>query len=395
MKISISVVKLRSVVKVSIFLALLVGGNGLMAMESVIPLQPHKKWQYAKTTFKFKCVDSASDKDVIEVPGNLVHYSKSLTLMIDDLGLSAKEGATVIIPLFHTTKECFERIIHALEILVDHKKTYKDLLAYYGSLTQPQLLECILNINFLDIQPLLLPALEVLQQTLVQSPSDILTWKLGLPAEILALLKNSALESLNATLSMCNRGEEIIPESFSVVALNQDGTAMASETWGNSIKIVDNTQSILLRGHTMSIDALQFSPDGQKIASTAGEAVRLWDIATQQEIVQFKNPGWQSFMQFSSDNNYFTCLGNPEEGGGKNEEYVLINRKTGQMQHVPTGVEGSINDIAVSPDGKYIAVAADKVYVWNMQTQELKPLEIGESYQKVKESSQQSCQWLR
>lgn len=94
-----------------------------------------------------------------------------------------------------------------------------------------------------------------------------------------------------------------------------------------------------------------------------------------QEIVQFKNPSRHA-LRFSSDNNYFACLGNPEEEDGPNENYALINRKTGQ-KHMLAGVEGYISDVAVSPDGKQIAIAAKQIYLWNTQTQELKPLEIG------------------
>ncbi len=143
--------------------------------------------------------------------------------MIDDLG-----GPTTTIPLFKITKESFKRIIQALEILINPQKTYQDLITYFASLGQGQLLECILNINFLDIKPLLLPAAKVLQNALVQSPSDILTWKLGLPSDILTILKNSALESINASLAMCTFNMQPIPVSFSSTALNQDGTVLAA-----------------------------------------------------------------------------------------------------------------------------------------------------------------------
>ncbi len=39
-------------------------------------------------------------------------------------------------------------------------------------------------------------------------------------------------------------------------------------------------------------------------------------------------------------------------------------------------MEELIYDIAISPDGKHIALASDKVYLWNIQTQELQSLEF-------------------
>ncbi len=363
--------------KSSIYIALLAlvsGGNGLIAMESAVQLQSDT-WKYANSTFKFKCVDSINDEDVIEVPGTLVRYIKSVSTMIDDLS----GNITMTIPLFNITKAAFKRIISVLEILVNPQKTYQDLTTYFASLDQSQLLECILNINFLDIQPLLLPAAEVLQNSLMQSSSDILTWKKGLPTDVLNILKNSALSIINNPLAMCSFNTALTkPVSFSSVAVSQNGT-IANGMWDNSIELVSppNFQQINLEGHTGIINELKFSPDGQKLVSASQDdnTIRLWDIATHQEIIQFKS--LQQEIHFSSDNNYFACIGSDESQEDEpDERYVLINRKTGQT-HVLIGVRGTINDIEMSPDGKLVALVGEKVYLWNTQTRQLTILDIG------------------
>jgi len=338
----------------------------LIAMESAIQPKPYQ-WQYADTTFKFKGADSTSDEDIIEVPGTLVQYAKSLTAMIEDFG-----GPTGIIPLSHITNESFQRIIHALEILVNHTSTYADLIAYFASLHQDQLLESINNINFLDIQPLLLPAAQALQQFFIQSPSDKLISELGLPEDILIILKNLALKNINTPLAICSLAAQAMPtESFSSTALTQDGTILTGGDWDNTIKLMGPQSATRLEGHTGLVNKLEFSPDGQKIASESDEdkTVRLWDTTTQQEITQFKNA---SNIQFSADNNYFACLENPEEG---NYSYAVINSKTGQ-KYLLTDIEGQVNTLMPSPDGKLIALAGDKIYLWNTQTHELKTLDI-------------------
>jgi len=371
--------------KARIYLAILTivsYGHGLVAMkpatqESAIQLQPYQ-WQHANNTFKFKCVDSVSDEDIIEMPGYLVQYSKSLRTMINDFG-----NATSIIPLFNMTKEDLQHIIQPLEILVNPQKTYPDLITYFSSLNQSQFLKCILHLNFLDIRPLLLPAAHVLQQYLVQSPSDILTWQLGLPTDILTILKNLTLRTINTPLAICNLSVETLSESFSSTALNQDGTTFAIGMWDNTIDLVGaNKQQIQLQGHTEPVSALKFSPDDQKIASASQKdnTVRIWNIATQQEIAQFKNhrQSHNFNMQFSSDNNCFACIGwnNPPEDNRSDESYALINRKNGQM-HMLTGVKGVIYDIAISPDGKQAALVGEDIYMWNTETQKLTILPIG------------------
>lgn len=375
--------------KISLYasiLALLVCGNGLVAMEKETAIQPTPyTWQYAKKTFKFKCIDSTSDQDIIEVPGVLVYYAKSLRNMINDLNPSATEN--IIIPLFNITKASFNRIIQALKIMVDPQKTYQDLITYFKSLEQNQLLECILHINFLDIQPLLTPATEVFQNFLVQPSSDILTWKKGLPAEILNLLKTAAVNSLNNPLDLCVFSQKpVFTESFSSIAATDDGST-ANGQWDNTIILMyPNQQPTILEGHTGIVDQLEFSPNSQKLASACQEdnTVRLWDVATQQEIAQFTNSG-QPHIQFSADSNYFACISSdrlidkPDEQvirAIEPEQFVLINRKTGQI-HVLRGVRGIIYDIAISPDGKLVALAGEYVYLWNTQTQQLTTLNIG------------------
>jgi WD40 repeat protein len=369
--------------KYILVLLLLTCGNLLISMGSVV--QPRTDtWQYANHVFKFKCVDSAHDEDIVEVPGSLVHYSKSLTAMIDNV-----KDMSAIIPLFNITQAEFNTIIQALAILDNSKKQYKDLINYFNSLDKTALLKSVLNINFLDIQPLLLPATSILQQSLVQSSTDIFTWKLGLPEDILAMLKKIGLHTINNQLVMCNAIVNQLPQSFVSIALNDNGTLLAAAEWDKTISIMptsDLEEKITLLGHTDLVSALTFSPDSQTLASLsiADKTIRLWNIATKQEIAQlngYKQQG--STMHFSFDNNYFVCLDNPEDTSGQDKNYVLINRKTG-TRHILTGLHGIMYDVAISPDGKYIALANENTYVWNTQTQELKKIEVGNVTPKVK-----------
>lgn len=364
-------------------LALISYAGWLGAMETTQPLQQYT-WQYANNIFKFKCVDSVSDEDTIELPGNLVYFSKTLKTMIDDLG-----DPTITIPLFKITKAAFKQIVQALALLANPQKKYHDLVAYFASLGEDRLLECILNLNFLDIQPLLLPAVEVLEKLLVQSSSDILTWKLGLPTEILGLLKNSAQQSLSTHFAWCNLNKQNMQDSFSSTAFSQDGKILAGGTWDNSIRLMMKsvTGPGILQGHTGLVDTLKFSSDGKKIASASldDKTIRLWDIATQKEIVQFEGYDGRgsSDMSFSVDDNYFVCLTGSQKDDTEDEQYALVDRKTGRV-HELTGVQGSVHDTVVSPDGKWLVLAGEKVYLWNMQTQELKVIEVGQVSPKLR-----------
>ena len=93
------------------------------------------------------------------------------------------------------------------------------------------------------------------------------------------------------------------------VAFSPDGRLLVTGIGIGEADIWDvATRSSLgrLRGHMQGLHAVQFSPDGKRVATagSSGESVKLWDVATQQELATLIAAGF-SFRQveFSPDGN--------------------------------------------------------------------------------------------
>src|SRR5262249_21211000 len=95
-----------------------------------------------------------------------------------------------------------------------------------------------------------------------------------------------------------------------------DGSMVVSATDGQVIALagIDNpnvhlwsggqgTAETVLRGHTLGVWALAFTPDGQTLATASyDETVKLWDPLTGQERLTFRHPGYRPVrMVFSDD----------------------------------------------------------------------------------------------
>ncbi len=120
-------------------------------------------------------------------------------------------------------------------------------------------------------------------------------------------------------------------------------------------------------GHTDSVTAVAWSPDGQLIASgSADRTVQVWNAASLQAL--FKYTGHNdvvSAVAWSPDGKRIAS------GGGGNDDTTvqLWDATTGTTVYTYRGHSAPIHSVAWSPDGKYIASASDDqtVQVWSMQ----------------------------
>ncbi len=57
-----------------------------------------------------------------------------------------------------------------------------------------------------------------------------------------------------------------------------------------------------LKGHTLLVHDVAFSPDGQRLVTLCRDSkIRLWDLASGQEILKLSEPGFVERVQFVSD----------------------------------------------------------------------------------------------
>jgi WD40 repeat protein len=117
------------------------------------------------------------------------------------------------------------------------------------------------------------------------------------------------LHFLNLATGQAQTIETTQPWGASDVAFSRDGRLLATSSlegviylWDtSSLKVID-----VLRGHLIGVNAVEFSPDGQRLASGSqgDEAVKLWDVPTRQEVATLSGEGLISDgLTFSPDGN--------------------------------------------------------------------------------------------
>jgi WD40 repeat protein len=154
------------------------------------------------------------------------------------------------------------------------------------------------------------------------------------------------------------------------VDFSPDGQSLASGSSDKTVRLwnVKNGESIhVLKGHQSSIRSVDFSPDGQSLASGSSDnTVRLWDVKNGESIHVLK--GHQddvNSVDFSPD-------GQSLASGSDDKTVRLWDVKNGASIHVLKGHQDYVRSVGFSPDGQSLASGSwDKtVRLWNVRNGE-------------------------
>jgi WD40 repeat protein len=135
-------------------------------------------------------------------------------------------------------------------------------------------------------------------------------------------------------------------------------------------------------GHGDAILDVAFAPDGRRAVSASFDrSVRLWDVATGQELHCFPHTSRVYAVAFSPDGRYFVsgCGGNSLKDGAVFDPVNCVVRlwevETGREVRQFRGHTAGILTVAWAPDGRYVLSASSGEYFSATQSQP--PSEVG------------------
>lgn len=164
-------------------------------------------------------------------------------------------------------------------------------------------------------------------------------------------------EVLYPSYSLIPSGRRVAlaPDGKTLVTGGNYSTAVRASTSGEPLVMISV-------GRT---DSAVFSPDGKQIVSAGGDGIRIWDVASGQQLRQLiiGNKRYDHSAMYSPDGRQIVTASG--EGTAR-----IWDAATGQELRRFVGHTGSVNSAVFSPDGMQIVTAGkDKTArVWNVAT---------------------------
>jgi WD40 repeat protein/serine/threonine protein kinase len=128
--------------------------------------------------------------------------------------------------------------------------------------------------------------------------------------------------------------------------LKQSPETLRGWEWGRLMQLC-NLNLVNLKGHTGSIEALAFSPDGKRLVTgSRDQSAKIWEVETGNELFDLKgHTGAVVYVAFSTDGKRIVTV--TQDGSVKNWD-----PETGKELEVALQPVDTVRSISSSPDGK-------------------------------------------
>lgn len=203
------------------------------------------------------------DGEVIEIPLSAVKISKTINGMLEDLGDTDALKQEIPINANHRTLKAIANILMAMQKMKEKKKEFKfrPMKWLIKNSVRPHLaskdfiVHLLLTANYLDIQPILIPAVALWFETLIkEKPTNDIEWaeavktfdaerkkikKAGLPRDILLLFDDYLNWLKNPTsLIVVEKSSIAVGSGASAITGAQNKLYIANED-SNTISVID------------------------------------------------------------------------------------------------------------------------------------------------------------